>query len=193
MLPTNKGGYAVEGLTPNYVIEEIDRLHADYEKEIEKLRKTGILSGSNADAFLFHSRNFVIWCKDRGISPINTREVSNVKGRDKRVQVEDALLEKEHKVAYYFSRFEHDILYPKYTQEKAFEKASEILGVKKNTLKNKRDLFDPFVNDLKERGNRRKGWHQKGKLSDAMEKVFSRYLHMDETDIEKEIREILGI
>ena len=180
------------GLESNELVKELDHLYSEYKKDIEKLRQNGVLSGSTADASLFHSRNFVNWCRDR-FAPDIKKEISNVKQRDKRVQVDEELLEKEHKVAYYFSRFEHDILFPQYTQDKAFEKVSEILGVKKSTLKHKRDAFDPFVNKIKTRGNQRRGWWQAGKLSDAMEKVYNRYLHMDEKDIEKEIREIIRI
>ena len=46
---------------------------------------------------------------------------------------------------------------------------------------------------LKTRGRQRAGWWQAGKLSDPMEKIFNRYLHMDEEEIEKDIRKILGL
>ena len=182
----------MNGRESNELFKELDHLYSEYKKDIEQLRQNGALSSSTADASLYHSRNFINWLRDR-LDPSIKTEASSVKQRDKRVQVDEELLVKEHKVAYYLSRFEHDMLFPQYTQVQAFEKASKILGVKKSTLKHKRDAFDPFVNNLKTRGNHRRGWWQSGKLSDAMEKVYNRYLHMEEKDIEKEIREILGI
>lgn len=58
-------------------------------------------------------------------------------------------------VANYFSLYEHEDVYPAYSQDKAFEKASQVLNVKKRTLKNTRDMFDGHNN------SRRIGWNQK--------------------------------
>jgi hypothetical protein len=55
-------------------------------------------------------------------------------------------------VAYYMSKFEHDGL-GLGNQNETFQIASEILGVKKNTIKNARDYFDPHT------GSHRQGWH----------------------------------
>jgi hypothetical protein len=113
--------------------------------------------------------------------------------RDRRSKVNMELLNKEHKVAYYLSRFEHDNLFPHYTQTQAFEVISEILGVKMTTLRNKRDLFDPFCNKIKTKGPKRKGWWQKDRLPDDMERIYNRYLHVPEEEIEKDIKEILNL
>ena len=67
-------------------------------------------------------------------------------------------------VAYCFSYFEHECLYPNCSQDKAFSIASEKLGVKKSTLKNTRDWFDGH-ND-----NHRSGWWQ-APLPDDMERA----------------------
>ena len=99
----------------------------------------------------------------------------------------------EDKVAYYFSRFEHNKIFPQYNQTQAFEIASRKLNIKLTTLRNKRDSFDPFVNKIKTRGNKRAGWHQKDKLSDDMQRVFTEYLSKSEEEIEKEVRAILEL
>jgi hypothetical protein len=113
--------------------------------------------------------------------------------RDYRSKINTELLMKEHKVAYYLSRFEHDELFPHHNQTQAFESISKILGVKLTTLRNKRDMFDPFCNKLKTKGPKRKGWWQNNRLPEDMEIVYNRYLHMPEEKIEKEIKEILKI
>lgn len=56
-------------------------------------------------------------------------------------------------IAFCFSNYEHDVLYPKLSQEKALLAAASKLGVKKSTLKNSRDLFDGHNN------SHRKGWY----------------------------------
>jgi hypothetical protein len=88
-------------------------------------------------------------------------------------------------------RFEPDKLFPSYTKTQVFEELSNILGVEPNTLRNKRDLFDPFCNKLKTSGPKRKGWWQNDLLPDDMQSIYNRYLHMQEEEIEKEIIEIL--
>jgi hypothetical protein len=113
--------------------------------------------------------------------------------RDHRTKVSTELLMKEIKVAYYLSRFEPDKLFPRFNKTQVFEELSKILGVKPNTLRNKRDMFDPFCNKLKTRGPKRKGWWQNDRLPDDMQTIYNRYLHMPEEEIEKEIKEILNV
>jgi len=56
-------------------------------------------------------------------------------------------------VAYYLSKYGHEKLgYG--NQGETFDKASEVLGVNRNTIKNARDYFDPHT------GSHRRGWHQ---------------------------------
>lgn len=113
--------------------------------------------------------------------------------RNHRTKVSTELLMKENKVAYYLSRFEHTPLFPQYNQTQAFEVISKILGVKLTTLRLKRDTYDPFCNNLKKRGRKRKGWWQNNNSSDDMQRIYDRYLHMSEEEIEREIKEILDI
>lgn len=96
------------------------------------------------------------------------------------------LLNKEHKVAYYLNKSEHN-------QTQALETISKILGVKVITIRNKRDMFDPFCNKIKTRGPKRKGWWQNNRLPEDMNSVYNRYLHMSDQEIEKEVKEILNL
>jgi hypothetical protein len=130
------------------------------------------------------------------IEPIQEKKTSiprsiSKNSRDHRTKVSTEILMKEIKVAYYLSRFEPDKLFPRFNKTQVFEESSNILGVKPNTLRNKRDMFDPFCNKLKTRGPKRKGWWQNDRLPDDMQSVYYRYLHMLEEEIEKEIIEIL--
>lgn len=58
-------------------------------------------------------------------------------------------------VANYFSLYEHNDVFPMFSQDKAFDAAAQALNVKKRTLKNTRDMFDGH-ND-----SHRTGWFQK--------------------------------
>lgn len=122
----------------------------------------------------------------------NSKEQKSSKRSFHRSKISDKDLRKEHSVAYYLSRFEHDILYPDFSQSQAIEHISKVLGVKSSTLRQKRDAFDPYVNELKTRGIKRRGYWQKT-LSFDMKEVFDHYLYMPEEDIEKEIRTILKL
>lgn len=124
--------------------------------------------------------------KDSSASEAGIRRVKRPRGN-----IES--LDNEHKVAYYLSRFEHDKLFPNNNQSQAFEEISEILGVKLTTIRNKRDMFDPFCNNIKDKGPKRKGWWQNDRLSNDMERIYIYYQNLEEKEIEKEIRDILNI
>ena len=89
-------------------------------------------------------------------------------------------------IAYCFSKYEHNSLYPTLSQDKAFIIASEKLGVKKNTLKNARDWFDGH-ND-----NHRSGWWQQP-LPDDMQKFKEIYDQKARNEIIHEAESILDI
>ncbi|WP_204871234.1 hypothetical protein [Pullulanibacillus pueri] len=74
-----------------------------------------------------------------------------------------------------------------------FERIGNILGVKPTTLRNKRDMFDPFCNTIKTKGKKRKGWWQNDRLLSDMQQVFDYYRELEEEEIEEEIREILNM
>jgi len=81
------------------------------------------------------------------------RERITIKSSDK-----EALI----KIAYAMSRFDYqiinDITKNNYNQTEAFNFLSHILKTKPNTLKNYRDMFDPYV---EQENSKRKGWYQK--------------------------------
>ncbi len=95
------------------------------------------------------------------------------------------------KVAYYFSRFEHYDLY-KGSQTLAFEKAARALNVKPSTLRNLRDRFDPYCNEIKTIKPKRSGWHQVELLVD-MQEIFDAYYDKAKQEILPEISQILGL
>ncbi len=67
-------------------------------------------------------------------------------------------------VAYCFSEYEHDSLYPNHNQTEAFELAAQKLDIKKNTLSNIRDAYDGHNN------SHRRGWYLKP-LGNDLERV----------------------
>ncbi|MTI69244.1 MAG: hypothetical protein FH751_03170 [Firmicutes bacterium] len=163
--------------------EKFDKLIL--QKVIEKNKEL-----SDIEIALESSRLVTVYKNNKQDTIIKTNDNNT---RKRRSSISDEIIEKEHKVAYYLSRFEHDLLFPQYNQSQAFDKISNILGIKVNTLKNKRDLFDPFCNKIKPRGRKRRGWWQKDRLSDDMQRIFNRYLHKDEVEIREEIKEILNL
>jgi anion-transporting ArsA/GET3 family ATPase len=96
------------------------------------------------------------------------------------------------KVAYALSRFDYylinEILQTQYNQSEVFQFLSEKLKVKLNTLKNYRDMFDPYVRQ--ERSNR-KGWYQK-ELSSEFEARKSLWDVKEESYIKAEIEKIIA-
>lgn len=161
----------------------------DIENEIREILKQKQSSArvSKNEASKEHSNTQV-----DSLGPIDKGCTTSPNRRVRREKLTDEELEREHKVAYYLSRFEHEKIYPNCNQTQAFKKASKALGVKLTTLRHKRDMYDPFCNDIKNRGKKRSGWWQKGELSCEMQRVFDYFLNMSEDDIEKEVREILG-
>jgi hypothetical protein len=98
--------------------------------------------------------------------------------------------DKVNKVAYYLSRFDHENLLPNSNSTGAINIISDILKVKANTLRNKRDSFDPYCNELKTTGTKRKGWWQKT-LSEDMQRIFDEYKNKSVYEIETEVKRIL--
>ena len=99
--------------------------------------------------------------------------------------------ENVNKVAYYFSRFEHYDLY-KGSQTLAFENAAKKLKVKSSTLRNLRDRFDPYCNEIKTIEPKRSGWHQVDLLVD-MQEIFDTYYNKTKQEILPEILQILEL
>ena len=97
--------------------------------------------------------------------------------------------QKELKVAYYLSRFEHGKL-GLGNQKKTIAECSRILSVKSNTLKNYRDSFDSHCNIYKpDNIKKREGW--KKPMSEDMKIVYVYFHTMIENNILQEIKTIL--
>jgi hypothetical protein len=45
------------------LIEEIQKLYDEYEKEVLKAKKDGLLMDNTVRTYLLHSGNFVKWCR----------------------------------------------------------------------------------------------------------------------------------
>jgi len=67
-------------------------------------------------------------------------------------------------LAYVFSEYEHTSLFPNDNQLSALTKITNLIDVKPNTFKNKRDAYDSYTNSS------RKGWEKE--LSDSLQEVF---------------------
>ena len=89
-------------------------------------------------------------------------------------------------VANYFSLYEHYDLYPTYSQDKAFEVASQVLNVKKGTLKNTRDMFDGHNN------SHRNGWYQ-NELSKLLQEVKANCELLSREEFLAKVKQILKI
>lgn len=88
-------------------------------------------------------------------------------------------------VANYFSLYEHKDLYPAFSQDKAFEIASQILHVKKRTLKSTRDMFDGHNN------SHRIGWQKE--LSPLLQEVKTNCERITREEFLTKVKQILKI
>lgn len=70
-------------------------------------------------------------------------------------------------IAYVFSEYEHTSLFPDKSQTEAIKYLSQLLNIKYNTFKSKRDAFDRYTN------SKRKGWDKE--LPIPLQKVFDEY------------------
>lgn len=96
------------------------------------------------------------------------------------------------KMAYVMSRFDYhiinDILKTHFNQTEAFQYLAEKLNVKLSTLRNYRDMFDPYV---KQEKSNRQGWHQK-ELSPEFQAIKKSYDSKNYASIKNEILIILN-
>lgn len=100
--------------------------------------------------------------------------------------LEDDARRKMQVVAYCFSTYEHNSVFPTLSQDCAFETAAKKLGVKKNTLKQTRDVFDGH-ND-----NHRRGWWQ-AELNESMQKIKDLYDRKSKNEVVNEVKRILNL
>lgn len=111
------------------------------------------------------------------------------------------------KVAYFLARYEHKDL-TKQRITKAIEEFSTRLGVKPSTLRNKRDIYAPFVYEIKDKEIReamktnpnlkykepRNGWKIADRdLSPIMQETYDECSVMSHDQLLAEVKEILRI
>jgi hypothetical protein len=122
---------------------------------------------------------------DYRVNPISYRDERNYSKSTDRALVLRA--------AYAMSRFDfpiiNDILNKRHNQSETFQYLAKRLNVKAATLRNYRDMFDPYV---KQENSHRKGWHQL-QLSDEYHAIKKEYDGMDYELIKNEIAGILSI
>ncbi len=96
------------------------------------------------------------------------------------------------KIAYAMSRFDYhiinDISKSYFNQTEAFQYLANKLNIKLTTLRNYRDMFDPYV---KQEKSNRQGWHQK-ELSPEFQAVKEDYDTKDFDTIKNEIETIIN-
>jgi len=95
------------------------------------------------------------------------------------------------KIAYGLSRFGHEIINDvarcDFNQGETFKYLSNRKRVKVNTLKNYRDMFDPYVRQEK---SNRKGWHQK-ELPPSFMQIKELWDDLDYSEIKELISDAL--
>jgi hypothetical protein len=102
-------------------------------------------------------------------------------------QIDPEVKVKLNKAAFYLSKFEHQGLFDrKLNQGETIKKIAAILGVKVNTLKNKRDEYDPYCS------NTRVGWVQQANLSDDMQQVFDQCINKTKEEMLKDLLQFLS-
>lgn len=69
------GGYTMR--TDKKIISEMERLFKEYDDEVEKRKKEGILKNTTARTYLSHAENFVRWCKEEFTPGITKLRNSN--------------------------------------------------------------------------------------------------------------------
>lgn len=107
-----------------------------------------------------------------------TREVTD------RERLEPEVRRKVLTTALYLSRFGHEAL-DLGNQDQTFERASEMLGTKKHTLKNHRDRFDPHTE------SHRRGWWQ-ADLSDDLRELLEEFGSASEPEMRAHVLALLG-
>lgn len=96
-------------------------------------------------------------------------------------------------VAYYLSKYDHDNLFDRQiSAAKAIEAISEILKIKANTLRNKRDYFDAFLAQKNiETKSSRKGYPNVTP-SKQYENIINKFINANEEDVRNKVIKILN-
>jgi hypothetical protein len=87
-------------------------------------------------------------------------------------------------IAYVFSEYEHRSLFPDKSQADAIRHVSQLLNVKYNTFRNKRDAFDRHTN------SKRKGWDRE--LSEPLQRILDKYKNLSQKKVIKRANTIIN-
>ncbi len=96
-------------------------------------------------------------------------------------------------IAYYLSRFDHENLFGMHiSSAKALDALGNVLNVKPNTIRGKRDYFDSII-DKKDRKSERKGYSdiKSTKVYDDIIEKYSYITNNDEKEMRKVVVEVL--
>ena len=92
-------------------------------------------------------------------------------------------------IAYYLSRFDHEHLFGLHiSSAKAIDAIGDVLNVKPNTIRGKRDYFDSII-PKEQRKSDRKGYSEI-KSTKAYEEIIKKYSHIQNED-EKVMRKVI--
>ncbi|RLA78380.1 MAG: hypothetical protein DRG78_15250 [Epsilonproteobacteria bacterium] len=98
-------------------------------------------------------------------------------------------------IAYYLSRFDHEYLFGLHlSSAKAIDALGDVLNVKPNTIRGKRDYFDTLL-PLKDRKTKTRKGYSEIKSKKAYDKIIEKYSFItndDEKKMRKVIVDILG-
>ncbi len=98
-------------------------------------------------------------------------------------------------IAYYLSRFDHEHLFGLHlSSAKAIDALGDVLNVKSNTIRGKRDYFDSLIPQENRKTKTRKGYNEI-KSTKIYEEIISKYNYItneDEKQMRKVIVDILG-
>lgn len=93
-------------------------------------------------------------------------------------------------IAYYLSRFDHEFIFGEHmSSAKAMDALGDVLNVKPNTLRGKRDYFDSLIPQEDRKTKTRKGYNEI-KSTKIYEDIIARYSYVSNDD-EKKMRKVI--
>jgi len=96
-------------------------------------------------------------------------------------------------ISYYLSRYDHDNLFDHpISAAKAIENIAKILNIKPNTLRNKRDYFDTFLNAKGIKTKSERKGYSNAKLTKLYDEIINQYHSEKEEKIRTKIISILN-
>lgn len=163
---------------------------------VRKGLETAILNNEQASKSVF----FELLSK---VEQFEQKELISKYGREQKIVMEDnkirtytkigeGLKIDGYKVANYLSLYSHEDLFPNFSQDRALEEIACTLNMKKNTIRNWRDMFDWHNRNNIKKENVRKGWVDCN-LPQPMEEIKNEYGSMPKEEFLAEVKQILNI